>query len=81
MLRINDTPKMFSWIYDISVLKHSMQGILHAIYGFKRSSLPCPEVSYNLFSFVHRKIEFIHPLKERLSRNILFQRKPKCFKF
>lgn len=49
MLRINDTPKMYSWIYDISVLKHSMQGVLHSIYGYKRSSssLPCPEVSYD----------------------------------
>ncbi|VVC39406.1 Hypothetical protein CINCED_3A013694 [Cinara cedri] len=45
MLRIEDTPKVYSWIYDISLLKHSMQGILHAIYGFKRSILPCPEVS------------------------------------
>lgn len=45
MLRINDTPKMYTWIYDISVLKHSIQGILHAIYGFKRPMLPCPEVS------------------------------------
>ncbi|XP_060838729.1 ATP-binding cassette subfamily G member 4-like isoform X1 [Rhopalosiphum padi] len=44
MLRINDTPKIYSWIYDISMLKHSMQGILHAIYGFKRSALPCPEI-------------------------------------
>ncbi|XP_025421645.1 ATP-binding cassette sub-family G member 4-like isoform X3 [Sipha flava] len=44
MLRINDTPKIYSWIYDISVLKHSMQGILHGIYGFKRSSLPCAEI-------------------------------------
>ncbi|VVC39405.1 AAA+ ATPase domain,P-loop containing nucleoside triphosphate hydrolase,ABC transporter, conserved site,ABC [Cinara cedri] len=44
MLRIEDTPKVYSWIYDISLLKHSMQGILHAIYGFKRSILPCPEI-------------------------------------
>lgn len=46
MLRINDTPKVYSWIYDISVLKHAMQGILHAVYGYKRPILPCPEVSY-----------------------------------
>lgn len=45
MLRINDTPKMYSWIYEISMLKHSMQGILHAIYGFERSPLPCTKVS------------------------------------
>jgi len=44
MLRINDTPKIYSWIYDISVLKHCMQGILHAIYGYNRSALPCPEM-------------------------------------
>lgn len=46
MVRINDTPKMYSWIYDVSVLKYSMQGILHAIFGYDRSTLPCSEVSY-----------------------------------
>lgn len=54
MLRISDTPKLYSWIYDISLLKHSMQGILHAIYGYERSKLPCPEVRiihiYNILS-------------------------------
>jgi len=45
MVRINDTPKIFSWIYDVSVLKYSMQGILHAIFGYNRSTLPCSEVS------------------------------------
>lgn len=45
MLRISDTPKLYIWIYDISVLKHSIQGILHAIYGYKRSTLSCPEVN------------------------------------
>lgn len=45
MVRIDDTPKMYRWIYEISVLKYSMQGILHAIYGYKRSALQCPEVS------------------------------------
>lgn len=44
MLRIDDTPKLYSWVYDVSLLKHSMQGILHAIYGYERSKLPCPEV-------------------------------------
>lgn len=48
VIRIRDTPKIFSWIYDVSVLKHSMQGILHAAYGYKRSTLPCPSVSSNL---------------------------------
>lgn len=52
MLRINDTPKIYSWIYDVSMLKHSMQGILHAIYGFKRSALPCPEVSKKFMKLV-----------------------------
>ncbi|XP_050422034.1 ATP-binding cassette sub-family G member 4-like [Adelges cooleyi] len=44
MLRISDTPKMYTWIYDISMLKHSVQGILHSVYGFKRADMECPEI-------------------------------------
>jgi len=60
MLRINDTPKIYSWIYDISVLKHCMQGILHAIYGYNRSALPCPEVSLLIAYILSVILHFIN---------------------
>jgi len=42
MIRISDTPKVYRWLYDISFMKHSVQGVLHAVYGYDRSVLPCP---------------------------------------
>ncbi|XP_025420624.1 ATP-binding cassette sub-family G member 1-like isoform X2 [Sipha flava] len=44
MIRISDTPKIYRWLYDISFMKHSVQGVLHSIYGFDRTVLPCPVV-------------------------------------
>lgn len=48
MIRISDTPKIYRWLYDISFMKHAVQGVLHSVYGFDRSVLPCPVVSINL---------------------------------
>lgn len=45
MIRISDTPKIYRWLYDISFMKHAVQGVLHSVYGFDRSVLPCPVVS------------------------------------
>lgn len=50
MIRISDTPKVYRWLYDVSFMKHSVQGVLHAVYGYDRSVLPCPVVS-NLIIF------------------------------
>ncbi|VVC39402.1 ABC transporter-like,P-loop containing nucleoside triphosphate hydrolase,ABC transporter [Cinara cedri] len=44
MIRISDTPEIYRWLYDISFMKHSVQGVLHAVYGFDRSVLPCSNI-------------------------------------
>lgn len=51
MIKISDTPKIYRWLYDISFMKHSVQGVLHSVYGFDRSVLPCPVVSNLLFNY------------------------------
>lgn len=45
MIRISDTPKIYRWLYDVSFMKHSVHGVLHSVYGFNRSVMPCPDVS------------------------------------
>lgn len=45
-IKISDTPKMFRWLFDISFMKHAMEGIVHCVYGFDRSKLDCPKVCY-----------------------------------
>ncbi|XP_050539805.1 ATP-binding cassette subfamily G member 4-like [Daktulosphaira vitifoliae] len=44
LLRIRDTPKIFSWVYDVNILKHSIQGILHSVYGYNREHMKCSEI-------------------------------------
>lgn len=43
MIKISDTPKIYRWLYDISFMKHAVQGVLHSVYGFNRTALPCPD--------------------------------------
>jgi len=57
MIRISDTPKIYRWLYDISFMKHSVQGVLHAVYGYDRSVLPCPVVS-NFMLFKNLKLHY-----------------------
>ncbi|XP_025203167.1 ATP-binding cassette sub-family G member 4-like isoform X2 [Melanaphis sacchari] len=42
-IKISDTPKMFRWLFDISFMKHAMEGIVHCIYGMDRPKLYCPK--------------------------------------
>ncbi|XP_050541704.1 ATP-binding cassette subfamily G member 4-like isoform X2 [Daktulosphaira vitifoliae] len=43
MIRIADTPEIYKWLYDYSFMKHSIQGVLHSVYGFNRS-IPCSSI-------------------------------------
>lgn len=52
MIRIKNISNIGNWIFDVSVLKHSLQGILHAVYGYDEANFPCTRVSLFLFSNV-----------------------------
>lgn len=57
MIRILDTPEIYRWLYDISFMKHAVQGVLHSVYGFNRTVLPCPDdVVRNLNVFKIKKL-------------------------
>lgn len=55
-IKISDTPKIFRWLFDISFMKHAMEGIVHCVYGFDRPKLNCPKVCY--IACVHIILEF-----------------------
>ncbi|XP_015376615.1 PREDICTED: ATP-binding cassette sub-family G member 4-like isoform X2 [Diuraphis noxia] len=42
-IKISDTPEIFRWLFDISFMKHAMEGIVHCVYGLDRSRLYCPK--------------------------------------
>ncbi|XP_025421667.1 ATP-binding cassette sub-family G member 4-like [Sipha flava] len=43
-IRISDTPEIFRWLFDISFMKHAMEGIVHCIYGWDRPKLNCSKI-------------------------------------
>lgn len=43
-IKISDTPEIFRWFFDISFMKHAMEGIVHCVYGLDRPKLHCPKV-------------------------------------
>lgn len=45
-IKISDTPKIFRWLFDISFMKHAMEGIVHCVYGLDRPKLHCAKVCY-----------------------------------
>ncbi|XP_050541248.1 ATP-binding cassette sub-family G member 4-like [Daktulosphaira vitifoliae] len=44
LVKISDTPKFLSKLYDISYFKHGMEALMHSIYGHNRPNLKCTEV-------------------------------------
>jgi len=45
-IKISDTPKIFRWLFDISFMKHAMEGIVHCVYGLNRPKLYCTKVCH-----------------------------------
>ncbi|XP_026811601.1 ATP-binding cassette sub-family G member 4-like isoform X1 [Rhopalosiphum maidis] len=43
-IKISDTPEIFRWLFDISFMKHAMEGIVHCVYGMDRPRLYCPKI-------------------------------------
>ncbi|XP_022181268.1 ATP-binding cassette sub-family G member 4-like isoform X2 [Myzus persicae] len=43
-IKISDTPEIFRWLFDISFMKHAMEGIVHCVYGLDRPRLYCPKI-------------------------------------
>lgn len=43
-IKISDTPEIFRWMFDISFMKHAMEGIVHCVYGLDRPRLYCPKI-------------------------------------
>lgn len=44
MIRIRNISNIANWIFDVSVLKHSLQGILQGVYGYNEANFPCTRV-------------------------------------
>lgn len=47
-IKISDTPELFRWLFNISFMKHAMEGIVHCIYGLNRPKLHCSKVYCSL---------------------------------
>lgn len=58
-IKINDTPNIFRWMFDISFMKHAMEGIVHCVYGFERPRLNCSKVCV-LRVFYKLKVIFLN---------------------
>ncbi|KAL5234981.1 hypothetical protein ACI65C_002391 [Semiaphis heraclei] len=43
-IKISDTPEIFRWLFDISFMKHAMEGIVHCVYGLDRPRLYCQKI-------------------------------------
>jgi len=45
-IKIADTPEIFRWLFDISFMKHAMEGVVHCVYGLGRPKLHCSKVCF-----------------------------------
>lgn len=71
-LYYRDTPKVFQWMYETSVVRHAIEAVSIAIFGYGRKPLYCDVVIifFTLFYF-HRDLRDSSSIQYTSYRNIL----------
>lgn len=81
-LYYRDTPKVFQWMYETSVVRHAIEAVSVAIFGYGRKPLYCDMVIifFMLFSF-HRDLKAKRPIQYNIvssySKTIFSNSSPK----
>lgn len=61
-LHLNDAAPFFHWIFHISFLKHGLEGVMEAVYGYNRTQLPCSDDYCHLISpkKILKELDMLH---------------------
>ena len=69
-VQMRDTKEIWHWIFEISFIRHALEGSMQAIFGLDREKLKCESSSYCHYRLPHQFLESVG-ITETLTSSIL----------